>query len=156
LHPRDARRVIRALEVLELTGQSITDLQQQFDRARPAESCRVFVLDWPPEELGRRIDSRVESMFSAGFLEETRALVAGPHPPGRTAGQAVGYREVIAHLDGAGTLAETIELVKLRTRQFAKRQRTWFRSLTECRFLAASDSPARIAEQLAANRLPGK
>jgi tRNA dimethylallyltransferase len=142
LHPRDTRRVIRALEVFEKTGRTISELQQQFDRARPAEACRVFVLDWPREELGRRIDRRVEAMFAAGLMEEVRGLMAGPHPPGRTASQAVGYREMIEHLRGAYDLAAAIERVKLRTRQFAKRQMTWFRGLSECRFVPMGDGPA--------------
>jgi tRNA dimethylallyltransferase len=140
LHPRDTRRVIRALEVFEKTGRSISELQRQFDRARPADACRVFVLDWPREKLAERIDRRVESMFDAGLVDEVRRLLAGPHPPGRTAAQAVGYREVIEHLHGVRDLAATVELVKLRTRQFAKRQMTWFRSLSECRFVEMSES----------------
>ncbi len=140
LHPRDQRRVIRALEVWEQTGQSISQLQQQFELARPAAACRVFVLDWPRAELVRRIDERVEAMFAAGLVDEVRALVAGPHPPGRTASQAVGYRELIAHLAGELNLSEAKELVKLRTRQFAKRQGTWFRSLSECRRMPVSST----------------
>jgi tRNA dimethylallyltransferase len=139
LHPRDTRRVIRALEVFEKTGRSITDLQQQFDRARPADACRVFVLDWPRKQLGGRIDRRVDAMFAAGLVDEVRRLLSGSSPLGRTASQALGYREVIEHLGGARDLSETIELVKLRTRQFAKRQMTWFRSLSECRFVTMSD-----------------
>jgi tRNA dimethylallyltransferase len=138
LHPRDTRRVIRALEVFEKTGRSITELQQQFDRARGADECHVFALDWPRTELEERIDRRVDAMFAAGLVDEVRGLLAAEEPLGRTASQAVGYREVIEHLRGARELAETIELVKLRTRQFAKRQMTWFRSLSECRFVAMS------------------
>jgi tRNA dimethylallyltransferase len=151
LHPQDARRVIRALEVFEKTGRSITELQQQFERARPAEACRVFVLHWPREELGRRIDRRVEAMFAAGLVDEVRRLLASPTPPGRTASQAVGYREVIEHLRGERDLSETVELVKLRTRRFAKRQMTWFRSLSECRFVDMSDqySAVELAREIA-------
>ncbi len=151
LHARDTRRVIRALEVWEKTGQSISELQRQFDRARPAEACRVFALAWPRSELARRIDARVDAMFAAGFVDEVRGLVDGPHPPGRTARQAVGYREVIEHLQGARNLCDTIELVKLRTRQFSKRQMTWFRSLSECRVvpLTTADDPAQIARKIA-------
>ncbi len=135
LHPADGRRVIRAIEVFEKTGRTISQWQQEFDRARPAEQCRVFVLDWPREQLVARIDERVEQMFAAGLIDEVRSLLAGPHPPGRTASQAVGYREVIEHLTGVRDQAATVELVKLRTRQFAKRQMTWFRSLSECRWV---------------------
>ena len=133
LHPRDTRRVIRALEVWEKTGQSITVLQQQFDRSRPSAECRVFTLQWPRVELGGQIDARVEAMFAAGFVDEVRQLVDRYGRLGRTASQAVGYKEVLEHLSGTRDLDETRELVKLRTRQFAKRQGTWFRSLSECR-----------------------
>jgi tRNA dimethylallyltransferase len=151
LHPRDTRRVIRALEVFEKTGRGISELQRQFHRARPAEECRVFVLDCPRGELARRIDRRVDAMFAAGLVDEVRRLLASPTPPGRTASQAVGYREVIEHLRGERDLAETIELVKLRTRQFAKRQMTWFRSLSECRFVEMSSerSAADVAREIA-------
>ena len=72
LHPRDTRRVIRALEVWEKTGRSIRELQQQFDRARPARECHVFVLEWPREELTARINARVDAMFAAGLVDEVR------------------------------------------------------------------------------------
>lgn len=75
-------------------------------------------------------------MFVAGLVDEVRGL---PHPLSRTARQAVGYREVIEHLEGRRGLAETIELVKQHTRQLAKRQATWFRSLSECRFVAVCE-----------------
>jgi tRNA dimethylallyltransferase len=150
LHPGDSRRIVRALEVWEKTGKSITTLQQQFDRATPAEKCRVFVLEWPRAELNARIDARVDAMFSAGLVEEVRGLLANEKPLGRTASQAVGYREVIDHLHGIRGLAETLELVKLRTRQMAKRQMTWFRSLGEGRAVAMAEDfrPGGIARQI--------
>ena len=138
LHPNDTRRLIRALEVFEKTGQPISRLQQQFDEGRTAEQCRVFVLDWPRGELAARIDRRVEQMFAAGLVEEVRGLLAGPAPLSKTARQAVGYREVIEHVEGRCGLAETIALVGLHTRQLAKRQGTWFRSLSECRSVSVS------------------
>ena len=139
LHRHDTRRLVRALEVFEKTGRPISDWQRQFDRARPASECRVFVLDWPRDELYRRIDARVEAMFAAGLIDEVRHLVAAGKNLGRTARQALGYREVFDHLAGQRTLADTIELVKTRTRQFAKRQLTWFRSLSECRWIGMGD-----------------
>ena len=180
LHPNDARRLIRALEVFEKTGRPISELQRQFEVGRTAEECRVFVLDWPREELYARIERRVDEMFAAGLVEEVRGLPAhsplalwervrvkaddesyGPHPRplsqrargdslSRTARQAVGYREVLDHLEGRRGLPETIELVKRHTRQLAKRQMTWFRSLSECRFVAVSGQcePTEIAEQI--------
>jgi tRNA dimethylallyltransferase len=138
LHANDRRRIIRALEVFEQTGTTLSSQQQQFDRARSAEQCRCFVLDRPREELNARIDARVDAMFASGLVDETRLLLEKHGDLSRTAGQAVGYREVIEHLRGERDLPATIDLVKLRTRQFAKRQMTWFRSLSECRTLSVS------------------
>ena len=117
---------------------------------RPAEQCHVFVLDWPKEELHRRIEQRVDQMFAAGLVDEVRQLLAEPKPLSRTASQAVGYREVIEHLDGRRNLSETVELVKQHTRQLAKRQSTWFRSLSECRFVPVSSAfdAATLADQI--------
>jgi tRNA dimethylallyltransferase len=140
LHPNDTRRLIRALEVYEKTGQPISRLQRQFDVARPASACRVFVLQWPVAELNARIDRRVDAMFEAGLVEEVERLLGRGRPLSRTAAQAVGYREVIEHLGGGRTLSETIEQVKVHTRRLAKRQRTWFRSLSECRFVPVAGS----------------
>ena len=147
LHPNDTRRVIRALEVFHLTGQPISQLQRQFDRATPPELCRVFVLNWPRESLYDRINRRVDAMFSAGLVDEVRQLTAGARPLSRTAGQAVGYRETIEHLSSTASLDETIERIKTSTRQFAKRQLTWFRSLSECRTIAVSEN--EIADEIA-------
>ncbi len=162
LHPHDLRRMIRAIEVHQSTGQPISGLQQQFESGRPASECRVFVLDWPREQLDERIRRRVDEMFAAGLVDEAKRLISpSPQPSpaegeaelSRTAGQAVGYREVLEHLRGERDLLATIELVKLRTRQFAKRQLTWFRSLSECRCIGIGEpfNPAEIAAQIAAH-----
>ena len=133
LHPNDKRRIIRALEVCRATGQPISHLQTQFEEGLPAEQCKVFVLQWPREILHERINARVDVMFAAGFVDEVNGLLARYGSLGRTASQAVGYCEVIAHVRGERDLVSTVEAVKARTRQFARRQETWFRSLSECR-----------------------
>jgi tRNA dimethylallyltransferase len=155
LHPNDVRRVIRALEVWEHTGQAISSRQTQWngdrgsrieDRGsadtRAADSdfqssildpqSSIFYLDVPRDELYARIDARVKAMFAAGLVEEVAALRRLPRPPGREAGQALGYKEVFEHLDGGATLAETVARVQQRSRNFAKRQLTWFRNLPGC------------------------
>jgi tRNA dimethylallyltransferase len=128
LHANDVRRVVRALEVFELTGTPLSELQQTWD-APPADIPCV-VLEWPREVLYERIDRRVEAMIAAGWLDEVRTLMA--KPMGREASQAVGYSELIEHLRDGTNLNETIALIQQRTRQFAKRQLTWFRSLKSC------------------------
>lgn len=132
LHPNDRRRIIRALEVFEKTGYPISFFQKQFDVPASFEQAKVFVLDWPRDILYSRIDRRVDLMMAAGFEEEVRHLLSAEQPPGRTASQAVGYRELIAAIHGETTMEEAIEKTKQFSRNFAKSQGTWFRSLTEC------------------------
>jgi tRNA dimethylallyltransferase len=159
LHPNDVRRVVRALEVWELTGRPISSWQLQWPQPEDKETRRqgdkepevrspppvslspcllvslspCLWLDLPRAELYDRIDRRVEQMFAAGLVEEVRALRALPRALSREAAQALGYKEVFAYLDGEAALAETIARVQLRSRNFAKRQLTWFRHLPGCR-----------------------
>ncbi len=152
LHPNDVRRVVRALEVWELTGRPLSSWQQQWPETgasggreppdnpshqggyaprSPLDRC--LWLDLPRPELYERINRRVEEMFAAGLVEEVQTLCELPQPLSREAAQALGYKEVLAHLQGQATLAQTVELVKTRSRNFAKRQITWFRHLPGCR-----------------------
>jgi tRNA dimethylallyltransferase len=134
LHVNDLRRVIRALEVWELTGRPISAWQQQWlTDAGQTLSNRVLYLDLPRAELYCRIDARVEQMLTEGLVEEVRQLSALPRPLSREAAQALGYKELLAHLAGKTTLAEAVQLIHTRSRNFAKRQMTWFRHLPECR-----------------------
>jgi tRNA dimethylallyltransferase len=138
IHPNDTRRLIRALEVYRATGQPISHQQLEFDEARPAEACRVFVLRRPREEQHARIDARVEEMLERGLVDEVRRLTSNGRQLGRTALQAVGYREAMDFLRGAYDEATMTARIKTRTRQFAKRQGVWFRSLSECRWVDIS------------------
>jgi tRNA dimethylallyltransferase len=132
LHPNDRRRVIRALEVIEATGRTLSEQQSEHGRAAP-EGVAVFALERPRAELSNRIDRRVEAMFDGGLVEEARALRDAPRPPGPVASQAVGYREALDLLAGRVDRAGAIARAQARTRQFAKRQATWFRGLAEVR-----------------------
>ncbi len=135
IHPNDTRRLIRAIEVLRATGQPISHQQTQFEEANDPEDCRVFVLRRQRPEQVARIEQRVDRMFAEGFIDEVRALTEQGPGLGRTASQAVGYREITQHLAGQLDLKLAIEQMKARTRRFAKRQATWFRSTRECRYL---------------------
>ncbi|MCA9120160.1 MAG: tRNA (adenosine(37)-N6)-dimethylallyltransferase MiaA [Planctomycetaceae bacterium] len=149
LHPHDKRRIIRALEVYKSTGRPISHEQIHFDDI-PHEQCKAFVLSWPRRILHQRIEARVERMFQSGLVDEVTQLVDRYGELGRTAAQAVGYREVIDFLQTGSDLRKTIEKVQARTRQFARRQETWFRSLAECEFVEvdAEVEPEAIAQRI--------
>jgi tRNA dimethylallyltransferase len=154
VHPHDLRRVIRALEVIELTGQLMSEQHREEPLAPELRPSHVVWLSPPRDWLYERINARVEQMLAAGWLEEVRDLLAEPLPLSLTARQAIGYRELIEHLRGERSLAETINLIQTRTRQFAKRQHTWFRNLEECRPLpmtgqeSAEDVAAQFLKQV--------
>lgn len=156
IHPHDTRRMIRALEVFRATGEPLSHQQMQFDDGRQADECRVFVLRRERKELHQRIEGRVEAMIDVGLVEEVEQLTADGKALGRTAQQAVGYQEALAFLAGEHDRAQMIERIKVRTRRFAKRQGTWFRSLSECRFvdIAGEVDPGTIAERIAAAGMP--
>jgi tRNA dimethylallyltransferase len=120
---QNPRRVIRALEVIRITGRPFSEQRGQWREI----DARLIGIERAREDLHRRIDQRVEEMFATGLVEETRGLLKLGLRENRTASQALGYRQVIDHLDGKLSLQETIALVKTRTRQFAKRQLTWFK-----------------------------
>ena len=151
IHPNDLRRIVRALEVYEKTGRPISEQQRQFDPPDVAERRRLFVLDRQRADLYARIDARVDRMLEAGWLEEVRRLLEHPKGIGREASQALGYRELAEHLAGRLSFEEARELIKRRTRQFAKRQLSWFRRLTDAIWVpVAPEEPAEaVAARLA-------
>jgi tRNA dimethylallyltransferase len=123
--PGDPVRVIRALEVHELTGRPITVLRRELQPA-PLPAL-VFGLRWPRPLLAKRIASRIGRQLARGFLEETRALRTASLPEDAPGPRTLGYRELLAHLRGETSLEEACERIALKTRQLAKRQETWFR-----------------------------
>ena len=150
IHPHDTRRLIRALEVFRTTGEPISHRQLHFDEGLSAEECRVFVMRRPREEQHERINDRVDAMIERGLIDEVRRLLAEGPGLGRTASQAVGYREVQMLIAGECDLESAIANIKTRTRRFAKRQGTWFRSLSECRFVdvAGDRDPEELAAEI--------
>ena len=135
LHANDRRRIIRALEVYRMTGQPISHWQMEFEHFTQPSDCKVFTLRHQRPILHRRIESRVGSMFASGLVDEVDGLLSQWGELGHTAGQAVGYQEVVQHLAGEMELPETIEKVRIRTRRFARHQETWFRGMQECRII---------------------
>jgi tRNA dimethylallyltransferase len=121
MDPENARRVVRALEVTLGSGRPFSSYGPGL-ADHGASAVMQVGLDVAPDELAQRIESRVERMFADGLVEEVRALP----PLGRTAAQALGYKEVLLHLAGELTLDEAMALVVRRTRRFARRQQKWF------------------------------
>jgi tRNA dimethylallyltransferase len=126
VHPNNRVKVIRALEVYELTGKPISALQQQWKMNEPRYPFRAFGLNMPREALYHRIEDRVDQMVEAGLIEEVQRLLDQDYPRNCVAMQSFGYKELIDHLDGKRTFDEAIALLKQNTRRFAKRQLTWF------------------------------
>jgi tRNA dimethylallyltransferase len=124
---QNPRRVIRAVEVTRLTGQPFSTQRAAWHHGTSNPDHAVFGLLRAPADLHQRISARVDAMFRRGWVAETEQLLQRGLANNRTAMQALGYRQIVEHLRGERSLAETIKLVKLRTRQFAKRQMTWFR-----------------------------
>lgn len=153
---QNPRRVIRAIEVIRLTGRPFSEQRAAWSReAWPVPwQGRMFGLQRSPEDLRRRIEARVDRMFQTGLVEETQRLLEQGVSPRSTALQALGYRQVLEYLEGRRSLTETIALVKQRTRQFAKRQRTWFRGQMPLRWVevcpgaGASEVADRIITEL--------
>lgn len=144
IHPADERRTRRAIEVYRQTGTPISAHQSQWDEAasREARATRLerlagrrpvlVALEWPTEELNRRINARVRLMMEAGLLEEVRGLWrAGRLPAGSQAREALGYAQLVEHLEGRCSLDEAVEQIKILTRRFGKAQRTWLRRLAQ-------------------------
>ena len=141
---QNPRRVIRAVEVIRLTGKPFSAQRANWNpEVRSQKSEVIFCFSREPADLRARIEARVDAMFAGGLVDETRALLSLGLQQNRNAMQALGYRQVVAHLAGERGLAETIALVKTKTWQFARRQGTWFRSqLSVERVPLAADADA--------------
>jgi tRNA dimethylallyltransferase len=133
---QNPRRVIRAIEVIRLSGKPFSQQRSDWKTENlKLNTENFFCLTRPAAELQGRIDVRVDEMFRRGLVAETEELLKRGLAQNKTAMQALGYRQVVEHLRGERSLPETIELVKIRTRQFAKRQMTWFRRQLNLRWM---------------------
>jgi len=146
IHRNDRRRTIRALEVFESTGRPLSELQQEWVRGPGRRDVRIIGLTWPVEAINRRINARVRAMVEAGLVEEVRGLWTAGRL-GRQAREALGYKQIIDHLEGRCDLDEAVEQIKIRTRRFAKQQRTWlrrFQAHPAAAWIEALDVPSQI------------
>ena len=145
--PGDARRIIRALEVYELTGKPISSLQRQWTQDTP---CRWTIIGLRREktDASRRINRRVKEMIDAGLVDEVKSLLAEDKSLSKQARCAIGYAEVIDYLNGQISLKDAIELIKKNTRRLSKGQRTWFKSFRDVHWLDIE--PDESAEEILA------
>jgi tRNA dimethylallyltransferase len=155
------RRVVRAMEVIRLTGKPFSEQRAQWGEApdepdpstpgsRRRSPHQIICLSRPAADLHIRINDRVEDMLARGLVEETRHLLERGLEQNKTAMQAIGYRQVVEHLRSERSLSYTIELVKIKTRQFAKRQLTWFRKHASAQWieLKPGDSVREVCQRL--------
>lgn len=136
IHVNDARRLIRALEVYELTGRPISSFQTAWESAAVRHPATWVGLAWDREALNRRINARVKAMMAGGWVEEVRQLMRRYPTLSQTAGEATGYHELIAHVSGRISLDEAVEQIKIATRQLARRQMKWFKRFSQVHWIA--------------------
>jgi tRNA dimethylallyltransferase len=135
---QNPRRVVRAVEVIRLTGKPFSTQRAEWKSNTTQPAPNFFCLNRKTADLHERINARVDDMFRLGLVAETENLLKHGLAENKFAMQAIGYRQVVEHLRGERSLAGTVELVKVRTRQFAKRQLTWFRRHADARWIELS------------------
>ncbi len=146
LHPNNLRRIIRAIEVYRITGKPVSVLQEQYKLARKGYQFKIMCIAREREDIYRRINERVDTMFDKGLVDEVKSLLENPEGLSKQARQALGYKEVIQFLDGGLTLDDSKEMVRQSTRRFAKRQMTWFRSFPDVQWLSCKRQIRRDGE----------
>lgn len=139
MEPTNRRRIVRALEVTLGSGRPFSSFGPGLG-AHPPSRVHMVGLWLPRSRVAERIERRYQQQIEDGFLDEVRSLAAGPSLS-HTAGQALGYRELLAHLSGEATLDDALATAVTRTRQFARRQRVWFRKDPRIAWLGADDDP---------------
>ena len=152
VHPHNIKRVIRALEMHEV-GESYAARRQNFKKIEPWRKSVRFALLVQPEILAERINKRVDAMIRAGLIDEVQGLLDKGFRDGLCAPQAIGYKEIVSYLDKEISKQEAIELIKLHTRRYAKRQRTWLRSQKDIIWLCADSLKDKDFEKLFATAL---
>jgi tRNA dimethylallyltransferase len=143
IQPQNLRRTVRALEVIELTGQPFSSFRRAMDAPVPRYRLTVLGLDPGPDLLRARVAERVAAMAEAGLVEEVRGLAG--QPLSRTARQALGYKELLDAIDQGTSVADALEAVVRRTRAYARRQLAWFRRDPRVRWSTLPPGPERVA-----------
>lgn len=151
LHPNNARRLIRALEVYRISGTTISEQEERTKNAPKPYDVRFFVLDTDREKLYERINLRVDTMLQNGLVDEVKMLLHQVVPKQNTAMQAIGYKEMVEYLDGYLSYEEAVDKIKLESRRYAKRQLTWFRRNEGAVWLEASLPKEELAKAVMEN-----
>lgn len=138
LHPNDRRRVIRALEIFHMTGERMSEQLKVQKKESPYELC-IVGLTMDRALLYKRIEARIDQMLEEGLVDEVRRLLSMGYGKELVSMQALGYKEIIAYLEGRYTYEEAIELLKRDTRRFAKRQLSWFRHMKDIHWVDVSN-----------------
>ncbi|OGC30707.1 tRNA (adenosine(37)-N6)-dimethylallyltransferase MiaA [candidate division WOR-1 bacterium RIFOXYB2_FULL_48_7] len=141
IHPHDKKRLIRALEVFKLTGKKISELQKHrtSNIELRTQNYLIIGLDLPRVDLYERINQRVDHMFARGLVNEVKGLLDKGYSPNLPSLQALGYKEVIAHNPENSVSNNLVEEIKKKTRNFARRQMTWFRRFPEVHWFSPFD-----------------
>jgi tRNA dimethylallyltransferase len=150
IHGNDLKRIVRALEVYELTGKPISSFHTHFRTGQYRHNWQFIGLRRDKEEAARRINKRVKTMIEMGLVEEVKSLLAEPKGLSKQAAQAVGYAEIIEHLQGKIELNDAMEKIKINTRRLAKAQRTWFRSFQHVHWfdVMPDDTPDEVVDKI--------
>jgi tRNA dimethylallyltransferase len=146
MEPTNRRRVVRALEVTLGSGRPFSDFGPGLE-AYPADGITQIGIHLDPHEVDRRIEDRFAAMVAAGLLDEVRGLVARPGGMSRTARQALGYKELLAHVEDGVPLGACLEEALRRTRQFARRQAAWFRRDPRITWVRDSDEAEDLLDR---------
>ena len=146
ISPNDLRRIVRALEIYQITGKPISQLQKQFDAGKTVHDWMIIGLRRKKGIENSRINARVKKMIEAGFVNEVKGLLTEEKPLSKQAECAIGYAEIIEHLNRKTTLEEAIEQIKKNTRRLAKHQRTWFKRFRNINWLDID--PEEPAEEI--------
>lgn len=152
IHPNDTKRIIRALEVFEISGKPISTVQKK--ETKPADFISfIFGIKWPREKLYNRIDKRVDLMIESGLIDEVKSLLLKGYSSKMNSLDSLGYKEVISYLNGDYDFNVMVDKIKTNTRHFAKRQLTWFRKDQRIDWIDMSsiNSNDRVVDYIMAN-----
>jgi len=149
INPNDTKRIVRALEVYQLTGKPISSLQKQWQQHQIKHDWTIIGLRREKADTSSRINRRIKKMISAGLVDEVKSLLDEEKPISKQARCAIGYAEIIEHLSRHTSLEDAVELIKINTRRLAKGQRTWFKTFQDVHWLdvAEDEKPGQILDR---------